>query len=166
MICLRSVQWRTAIRAGLAASLLAASAACSPSRADKAGPTATVATEPPTTATINPYAVPPVIDAAYVNRVLAGLDAVVGDVVRLIFRTKTISREAFDRMRAVYADPDRLQREIDGFQRDMRNGFPGYRPEPGNRFTAVTQMITATPACIFARVSRDYSAVGTTLYLM
>jgi len=42
---------------------------------------ATVPTAAPTTTTTNPYAVPQVIDAAYFNRVLAGLDAVEGDVV-------------------------------------------------------------------------------------
>ena len=35
----------------------------------------TLATVPAPTTTTNPYAVPAVIDAAYVNRVLAGLDA-------------------------------------------------------------------------------------------
>ena len=45
------------------------------------GPTATV---PQGTTTTNPYAVPPVIDEPYVNRVLAGLDQGVGDIVRLV----------------------------------------------------------------------------------
>ncbi|MCA1675689.1 MAG: hypothetical protein LC799_27090, partial [Actinobacteria bacterium] len=144
----------------LAAALLAASAACSSSPADKAGPTATVGTEPPRTTTTNPYAVPPVIDIAYVNRVLAGLDAAVGDIVRLVIRTRTIPPEALDRMNAVYADPDRLQRSIDGFQRDIRENFNGYKGNPGNKVSVVSDLITATPTCIFARVQRDYSAVS------
>jgi hypothetical protein len=41
----------------------------------------------PTTVPADPYAVPAVIDAAYVNRVLEGLDAAVGDVVRIVYRT-------------------------------------------------------------------------------
>ena len=43
-------------------------------------PTAQVRPAPPTTA--DPYAVPAVIDIAYVNRVLAALDQVDGDATR------------------------------------------------------------------------------------
>ena len=155
---------RTAVRVALATLLLAASAACSPSRADKAaGPTATVATDPPTTTTTttNPYAVPPVIDVAYVNRVLAGLDAAVGDITRMVVRTRTIPREAYDRMRSLSSDDTRLQREIDSYQRDLRSNLTGYRPEPGNLVSVVTQMITARANCIFVQVRRDYSTVST-----
>ena len=165
---------RTAIPAALAAAALLASAACSNGGADKgsAGANPTLATDPPrtnptlatvpaATTTTNPYAVPAVIDVAYVNRVLAGLDAVIGDVVRMVYSAKSIPPEALDRMRAVFLDSDRLQREIDGFQRDIRNGFAGYRPSPGNRVTAASRLISARSMCIFAEVSRDYSAVGT-----
>jgi len=120
-----------------------------------------VGTEPATTTTTNPYAVPAVIDAAYVNRVLAGLDAVVGDAVRIVVATRNLPPEALDRLRAVYAEDERLQREIDGAQRDLRNGFANIRPNPGNKLTKVTELITATPACIFGRVRRDYSLVST-----
>jgi hypothetical protein len=144
----------------LAALALTASVACSPSNADKAGPTATVATEPASTTTTNPYAIPPVIDAAYVNRVLAGLDAVMGDVTRMIIQTKTIPREAYDRMRALYDNDQRLQLAIDSFQADLRRAFSGYKQEPGNKRSSVTQLITVTSSCIFAQIIRDYSAVG------
>ena len=161
MICSAYMGGRKAVRVALATLLLAASAACSASRADKAAPTATVGTEPAPTTTSNPYAVPPVIDVAYVNRVLAGLDAAVGDVTRLVVRTRTIPREAYDRLRAIYADQDFLQIQIDNFQNDMRRNFVGYRPEPGNQTTMVRQLITGRSACVFARVEREYSAVGT-----
>ena len=101
------------------------------------------------------------IDVAYVNRVLAGLDAVMGDVTRLVLRTRTIPPEAYERLRAIYADPDFLQITIDGFQLDIREGFRAYRPDPGNNRTVVTKLITARPECIFASVQRDYSDVGT-----
>ncbi len=151
---------RAAVRAVAAALALAASAACSPSSAEKAGPTATVATEVPTTATTNPYAVPPVIDAAYVNRVLAGLDAAVGDVTRMVLTSHTIPPEAYDRLKALYADPDYLQIAIDGYQLDIRDNFRSYKENPGNNATTVTQLITAQSDCIFAKVQRDYTAVG------
>jgi len=152
---------RAAIRTALAMLVLTASAACTASAADKAGPTATVATEPPRTTTTNPYAVPAVIDIAYVNRVLAGLDAAIGDVTRLVVRTRTIPPEAFERLKAIYGDPRLLQLAIDSFQNDVRKGFSNYRPNPGNESTSVQQLIATRPNCIFARVARDYTAVGT-----
>ncbi len=155
-----SLGGRKAVRVALAGIVLAASAACSDSSADKATPTATVATEPPPTTTTNPYAVPAVIDVAYVNRVLAGLDAAVGDVTRLVVRTRTIPREAVDRLQAIYADQDFLQIQIDNYQADMRKGFAGYKPDPGNKSTAVSRLISGRATCIFAEAHRDYSAVG------
>ncbi|MDQ2826385.1 MAG: hypothetical protein M3Y04_05430, partial [Actinomycetota bacterium] len=126
---------KAVVRVALATLALVVPVACSPSSAEKAGPTATVATEVPTTATTNPYAVPPVIDAAYVNRVLAGLDAAVGDALRLVYGSHNISLAALDRLRAVYATQDILQFTIDGLQLDMDSGFKTYRPSPGNRQT-------------------------------
>jgi len=135
--------------------------ACTPSKADRVTSSPTVPTEPERTTTTNPYAVPPVIDAAYVNRVLAGLDAVLGDAARLILSTKTIPHEAYDRLKAVYLDPDFLQLVIDGFQKDIRRDFSGYKPSPGNVVTSVTRLINVTPTCIFAQVSRDFSPAAT-----
>jgi hypothetical protein len=154
---------RTAIPALVAAVALTALAACSPSSADRstAGATATLATEPAPTTTTNPYAVPAVIDIAYVNRVLAGLDAITGDAVRNVMATRTIPRDVFDRLKSIYLDNDRLQRAIDGFQLDVRDNMAGYKPVPGNKVTSVTDLITATPSCIFAQVRRNYDAVST-----
>ena len=155
-----SLGGRKAVRAALAAVLLAASAACSDSRADKASPTATVATDPPPTTTTNPYAVPAVIDIAYVNRVLAGLDAAIGDVLRIIMRANTIPTEAFDRLKALYADPDFLQIQFDNYQSDIRKKFASYKSPPGNQTTTVVRLITAKTTCIFAQVQRNYAAVS------
>jgi hypothetical protein len=153
-----AVAWRTVV---LAVAVALLPACRSTSRAE--GPTATLGTAPPitTTSTTNPYAVPAVIDAAYVNRVLAGLDAAMGDTVRLVIRTRTIPPEALDRIRAIFSDTDRLQRAIDGFQRDIRENFVSYKANPGNKHTVVTRLVTAGQSCIFAEVHRDYSAVGT-----
>jgi hypothetical protein len=83
-----------------------------------------------------------------------------GDVTRLVLRTKTITREAYDRMRAVYATDDGLQITLDSFQGDMRMNFAGYRNDPGNIISKVIQLITVLPSCVFAQVTRNYSAVG------
>jgi hypothetical protein len=153
---------RTAIRAALAALTLTAAVACSGSPADKgtAGANPTLATDPPRTTTTNPYAVPAVIDVAYVNRVLAGMDVVLGDVTRLVIQSAAIPREAYDRLRALYATDPRVQIAIDGLQADLRFGFSGYSQPPGNRQTMVAQLITASSSCVFARISRNYSAIG------
>ncbi len=160
MICILSVGRRTAIVAVLAATLLTALAGCSSSSAEKAGPTATVPTAPATTTTTDPYAIPPVIDAAYVNRVLAGLDGIDGDVTRLVAKAGTIPREAYDRLRAIYADDKTLQTAIDLFQSYLRANLLPSAPAPGNQATTINQLITSKSTCIFARVHRDYSAVG------
>ena len=153
---------RTATRAALALALLLASTACHPSSAEKAatGPTPTVATEPAPTTTTDPYAVPAVIDTAYVNRVLAGLDAQMGDVTRMVIVTRTLPREALDRLRAVYGSDQWLQTSIDSFQRDLRNGLTSYKADPGNKITVTNKLIAVNRDCIFAEVSRDYSKVG------
>jgi hypothetical protein len=173
MICNAVVVRRTAIPAVLAALALLASAACSDGGADKgtAGANPTLATDPPRTnptlatvpaptTTTNPYAVPATIDAAYINRVLAGLDATLGDATRLVIQTKTVPREAYDRLKSLYATDPRLQLAIDGLQTDLRNGFSGYSDRPGDRRTTVAQLVAASKTCIFVRVSRDYSAIG------
>src|SRR4051794_29413951 len=160
MLC--AVARRPAIPTVLTALALTPSLACSPSAADKGHPTSypTLATEPAPTTTTNPYAVPTVIDAAYVNRVLAGLDAQMGGVTRMIVQTKTIPPGAYDRLRTVYGTDQRLHFATNNFQADMRRGFVDYRQPPGNKSSDVTALITARTSCIFAMVVRDYTKVG------
>jgi len=124
---------------------------------DALGPTATL---PQPTTTTDPYAIPAVIDEPYVNRVLAGLDQAVGDVVRIVVGSRTIPPEAIERLKAIYVG-DALQLKVDGLQNDMFRGFSGYRAVPGNKTTTVTRIIEATPSCIFAEVHKDFSAVST-----
>src|SRR5436305_8891946 len=145
-----------ALPAVLASLALTASLACSPSAADKGRPTSdpTLATELAPTTTTNPYAVPTVIDAAYVNRVLAGLDAINGDVTRLVVKTKTIPREAYDRLRAIYADDKTLQTAIDLFQSYLRANLLASTAGPGNQATTINQLITTKSTCVLARVHR------------
>lgn len=113
-----------------------------------------------TTTTTDPYAVPAVIDEAYVNRVLAGLDAAVGDVVRLVVREKALTPEAMNRLKAIHPDGDVLDLELQSFRNEIESGLADYKNAPGNAKTTVKQMISASSDCIFVRVDRDYSAVG------
>ena len=158
------VRWarrRSAVAVALAVATALLLTACGGGGdADLADPPETVGTQPPQTTTTDPYAVPDVIDEAYVNRVLAGLDAVMGDVVRLVLQTRTIPPEAVERLRTVYVTPGGLQLELDVLQETARRGFSGFLPTPGNTVTTVTQLITTRRTCVFAKVNRDYSAVA------
>ena len=115
---------------------------------------------PAPTTTTNPYAVPAVIDVAYVNRVLAGLDAILGDVTRLVVSTRSVPPDAYDQLRSVYATNDLLQLTIDSVQSDIRRGLGGYKNEPGNKTSTVQQIVSADSRCVFAKVERNYSAVS------
>jgi hypothetical protein len=122
-------------------------------------PHASVPTAPAQTTTTNPYAVPAVIDAAYVNRVLAALDAAVGDVVRMVVHANRLDPEVMDRLRALY-DDEALRLQVQGLAQDSANHFEGARETPGDKRSTVLELITATPECLFAHVRRDYQAVA------
>src|SRR4051812_29229667 len=132
-------------------------AACSPKSTGAAAPPATVATEPARTTTTGPYDRPPVIDAAYVNRVLAGLDGVYGDVTRMVVSTKRLPPDALARLRAIYDDDAALQLKLDAIQTVGLTQLAQLRPNPGNQVTTITNLITVRPKCVFASVNRDFS---------
>ncbi|MEN3314623.1 MAG: hypothetical protein V7605_857 [Acidimicrobiaceae bacterium] len=142
------------------AAILAVAACGGSSGVASVEPHATVPTAPPTTA--DPYAVPATIDAAYVNKVLEGLDAAVGDIVRLVIATRQISPEVIDRLNALYINHDDANLLLQGIQDVMRKNFVNIRSNPGNEKSTVTEMITSSRACIFAKLSKDYSAVTST----
>ena len=136
-------------------------AACNGGDKSEAGPTATVPPAPALTTTTNPYAVPEVIDKAYFERVLAGLDAAVGEIVRLVMRTRDVPPEVIDRLKAIYLNRDDINLFLMGIQRDLRLGFSGYKGNPGNAKTTVDELLATSKSCIFVRVKRDYSEVAT-----
>jgi hypothetical protein len=116
----------------------------------------------PTTAVEQTYDVPAVIDAAYVNRVLAALDALDGDIFRIYLRDRAISPAVAERIRALYGgSAEKYDREVRSLEDEK-----DYRPaqEPGNRISKVTRLITATPACIYAQVERDFRPVMGTVH--
>jgi hypothetical protein len=145
---------RTSV-AGLAA--VAVLGSCSRDSA-RSAPGATVPTTARSTTTTDPYAVPAVIDTAYVNKVLGALDQAVGEVARLVISANSIPAVVAERLRDVYAD-ELVQLRLTSFRHDLDDKFSGYRLDPGNRKTTVIRLITVKPSCVFAEVSRDYSAV-------
>jgi hypothetical protein len=95
-------------------------------------------------------------ETATVDRVLAGLDAVMGDIQRTLVRERRITPEVTERLRAIYVGPELLN-QIDAFKADLANGLVGLKNPPGNRVTTVSRLITVSPICIFVEVTRDYS---------
>lgn len=130
-------------------------AACGGGDDEPLGPTATV---PQGTTTTDPYAVPAVIDEAYVNRVLAGLDQVYGDALRLVVASRTLPGDALARVESVYAG-DVLKAVRASINATASGDQATFAQPPGNRITTVVQLLEANPACIFAEISRDYRNV-------
>jgi hypothetical protein len=97
-------------------------------------------------------------ETATVDRILAGLDAVMGDVQRNLVRDRRITPEVTDGLRAIYVGPELLN-QIDAFRADVANGLVGMKNPPGKRVTTVSRLITVSPICIFVEVTRDYSPV-------
>lgn len=95
-------------------------------------------------------------EVAAVNQALAGLDAVMGDLQRLLVKERRITTEVTDRLQAIYTGPEILN-QIDAFRADVANGFARYKGTPGNRVTTVSRLITYSAICVFAQVQRDYS---------
>lgn len=148
---------RIALIGGVCALLLGA---CADKPAEPGAPAATVRTEPPTTATTNPYAVPAVIDAAYVNRVLAWFDQFEGDLVRGIIASRSLTPDGIARLRAIHASDSTFQVRLDSIQYTLRTGLDGFLPNPGNVKTVVVEMLSAKSSCIYVKVDRDASAVA------
>ncbi len=98
-------------------------------------------------------------EEATVNRVLAGLDGVMGDLQRILVKERRITTEVTDRVQAIYTGPEILN-QIDAFRADLASGLNRYKATPGNRVTTVSRLITYSPVCVFAQVRRDYSPIS------
>ena len=151
----RMAGWRAVAVAAVTVVL----AACSDNGDGALGvPSATVATAPATTTTTNPYAVPAVIDAAYVNRVLAGLDAAFGDVARDLARTKQLPDRTVERLKGIYGNLEIFNLQFGVLQVYARTAPIPLPDVPGNKRTTVQELLISQRECIYASVMRDYSA--------
>lgn len=95
-------------------------------------------------------------ETATIDRILAGLDGVMGDLQRTLVRERRITPEVTERLRAIYVGPELLN-QIDAFRADVANGLVGLKDPPGDRVTTVSRLITVSPICIFVEVTRDYA---------
>lgn len=155
--------------AGVAPLLLAAvtvlalaGGACSSGDSDSADPP--LPTKPGVTTTTSapapadPYAIPKVIDEAYVNRVLAALDQIDGDVLRRVVAEQGIDGEVPKMLRAIY-NGTQYEEELEGLRRVLSRGLSNFKNPPGNRMTVVTRLIEVRADCVFMEARTDSSEV-------
>ncbi len=153
---MRAVARPVAVAVAVAGAVLAS--ACANADGGVSATRPAISSLPEQTTTTNPYAVPPVIDAAYVNRVLAGLDAAMGDVMRMVVKAQGMTPEAHKRMEAIFTGAP-LSSQINFLIQDSATGFPGLKPSPGNRATTVTRLVSTQSNCVFVQVARDFSGL-------
>ena len=101
------------------------------------------------------FALPPTIDEGYVNRVLAVLDHVQGDVFRRIVATGAFAQSELVPLRAVFNDPE-LTGQAQGFATLVQSIDRAKNP-PGDNRTTVVRLLTARPDCIYAETTVDLS---------
>ena len=114
-----------------------------------AAPASPSSTAPPTTGAADPFAVPEVIDAAYVNRVLAALYKVDGDVTREILRTRDVTTDALRLLGAVFGEPQ-LTTELQALPAFLQQDPSQFKNPPGDRRVNVESLPTTSPTCIAA----------------
>lgn len=134
-------------------------AACSGDGEDT--PTATVPTtvETPTTAApSDPYAIPAVIDVAYVQRVFDALDQIRGEVVKEFLTKRQLTPEMGARLGTVY-NPTQLERELGARVEQLGQDFSVFKQAPGIRRTLVRRILTARTDCISVVAEYDNTAV-------
>ncbi len=129
-----------------------------------AGPQATVATAPSTTTTTapaDPYAVPDdasKIDADYVNRVLAALNHIYGDIARAQLTNGAVKPESLLSLRAIYNDPE-YQEQAEVLLKSVPPPRDRLRDPLGDRQMTVLDLLTVRSDCIAAKVLYDFSEV-------
>lgn len=129
-----------------------------PSAAPTPSPTATAPPSPTPPPSPEDYAVPAVIDEAYIQRVLTALYDLESEVVRLAQASGGLSDPARDLLRAIYR-PEQTSFQFSVYEEASAEGFPGLRPTPGNQGFAVQDLLSATTECIFVAGQRDFSEV-------
>lgn len=125
----------------------------------------TVETLPPpvetTSTTPADYAVPPVIDVAYVEKVMAALDRVYGDAIRTLAAERQITEQFLSRLAAIYGDRFfRLAQE--SWTKEIGAGLRSLAATPGDPKTAVVFLVRQDSTCVIAAVRRDFRAIRST----
>jgi hypothetical protein len=114
-----------------------------------------------TSVTTDPYAVPPKITAAYVQRVLNALEGVNGAIAREVVSTRTFNNSAAVMLRAI-TTPDEFSREANLWATEVGGGLNNFVDNPGAVHDSVSSLLSAQSACVFVSVYRNFSAVART----
>lgn len=112
---------------------------------------------PASTSTSVAYSVPEVIDVAYVEKVMAALDHVYGDAIRILARERTITEDFLDRLAAIYT-PSEFALVQDVWVKDVALGLQGLRTDPGDPTTQVDELLRSDKDCIVGKVTRSFVA--------
>jgi hypothetical protein len=118
----------------------------------------TVQAAPPTSAAPNPDVIPPVITAAYVNAVFAVLNHIYGNATRSLRASHAVTPQVKQDLRAIFNDPLYAQ-QIQAAKVSLNGAINNVRPDAGDGTTVVTEMIAATPSCVFVETKTNLSAV-------
>lgn len=112
-----------------------------------------------TTASTAPdYSVPEVIDVAYVEKVMAALDHVYGDAIRILARDRQITQDFLEHLAAIYGE--RFFRLVQrSWSEEVRNGLTDVASAPGDPRADVVRLIRSDRQCIVAAVNRDFAAI-------
>ena len=139
--------------------------ACSRGEADAGGavvPRATTTSQPETTTTTSadPYAIPAVIDADYVNRVLAEFSRIEGDLFRKYVSTRLFEERDLVPIRAMYADAE-VRRQAESFAKTRILPAAEYRDPIGDKLVLVESILAAGPECVSVKATFDFSPIRT-----
>lgn len=115
---------------------------------------------PATTSTTVDYAVPAVIDVAYVEKVMEALDHVYGDGIRILARERQITKEFLEHLVAIYTEHE-FEVAQRAWVQDVAQGLPGLLSNPGDPSTTVQVGVRLTPDCIVVSVDRQFGASRT-----
>jgi hypothetical protein len=107
-----------------------------------------------TTTTAVSYAVPAVIDQAYVAKVMAALDHVYGDAVRHLAQTRRIDDQFLKSLVAIH-NPRIFQLAEDLWVRIQARGFAGLAATPGDPVTRIDKLLRADRQCILLQGDED-----------
>ena len=119
-------------------------------------------TIPPTTSTTlpaDPFAVPAVIDLAYLDRVMVELNRIHGNAFRTVVATHDIPPEVVAQLKAT-ATGTSLSTTLKDLSTQIVHQFKGGRNPPGDRITSADRIVSATASCISFGGNSDFSLVA------
>jgi hypothetical protein len=111
----------------------------------------------PTTATTAvSYAVPAVIDVAYVTKVMAALDHVYGEAVRHLAQSRRVDDEFLKYLVAIH-NPRIFQLVEDLWVKIQARNFAGLAASPSDPVTRVDKLLRADRACVLFEGDRNFT---------